>query len=218
MKQRKGLDPIYFAFKWMSVMFSREFAFPDVLRLWDSVFSEIHGKPCLDHSNLLSKLFDYNSRSAVMDFLIQFACGKLICSRRRLLQGDFTENLEYLQNGESSLDDIFAQIEQMRTKRSNKSFHPKQFMEKLKIQTSRYTPWNPFSKRASSETLDSRMAKDCIEKSASIPRVESENQLQSRTNQYSSFASLGIKTANSLDVSSRVLGLDLDPDEVEALN
>lgn len=40
MKQ-KMIHPAYFLFRWISVLFTMEFTLPDVIRLWDSVLSDL---------------------------------------------------------------------------------------------------------------------------------------------------------------------------------
>ncbi|VDD81594.1 unnamed protein product, partial [Mesocestoides corti] len=39
---RLQLEPTYFAFRWITLLFSREFMLPDVLRLWDCIFADEH--------------------------------------------------------------------------------------------------------------------------------------------------------------------------------
>lgn len=69
----KNLDPLYFAFRWISVMFTQEFKFPEVLRIYDSVFSEFFSKPCLSSDELFADMFDRRKTCAIVDFLIQFS-------------------------------------------------------------------------------------------------------------------------------------------------
>ena len=37
--EEKQLKPEFFAFRWITVLLSQEFALPDVIRLWDSLFA-----------------------------------------------------------------------------------------------------------------------------------------------------------------------------------
>ncbi|KAH3744153.1 TBC1 domain family member 13 protein [Pelomyxa schiedti] len=72
----KGIDMRFFAFRWITLLLSQEFDLPDVLRLWDSFFSD-------------------ESR---FEFLLYFCCAMLIFVREQLLKGSFPENMELLQN------------------------------------------------------------------------------------------------------------------------
>merc|ERR1711884_126854 len=38
--QEQDLKPQFFAFRWLTLMLSQEFALPDVLRIWDSLLSD----------------------------------------------------------------------------------------------------------------------------------------------------------------------------------
>jgi len=55
---------------------SQEFELPDVLRLWDSLFS--------DHNRF--------------EFLVFFCCSMIINLRETLMTGDFSDNLKLLQD------------------------------------------------------------------------------------------------------------------------
>jgi hypothetical protein len=36
----KGIQPMFYGFRWLTCLLSQEFALPDVIRLWDSLFSK----------------------------------------------------------------------------------------------------------------------------------------------------------------------------------
>ncbi|XP_065829896.1 TBC1 domain family member 13-like [Oscarella lobularis] len=72
----KQLKPQFFSFRWLTLLLSQEFDLPDVIRLWDTLFSD-------------SKRFE---------FLIFFCCAMLICIRDDLLKGDFATCVKLLQN------------------------------------------------------------------------------------------------------------------------
>ncbi|ODM94002.1 TBC1 domain family member 13 [Orchesella cincta] len=70
------IHPQYFAFRWITLLMSQEFALPEVLRIWDSLLS--------DHKRF--------------DFLIDLATAMIIHIRSELLSGDFPSNMKLLQN------------------------------------------------------------------------------------------------------------------------
>ncbi|XP_072422103.1 TBC1 domain family member 13 isoform X1 [Chiloscyllium punctatum] len=73
--QEQNIKPQFFAFRWLTLLLSQEFLLPDVIRIWDSLFSDIHR----------------------FDFLILVCCAMLILIRDQLLAGDFTTNMRLLQ-------------------------------------------------------------------------------------------------------------------------
>ncbi|KAL5012953.1 hypothetical protein ScPMuIL_011504 [Solemya velum] len=70
------LKPQYYAFRWLTLLMSQEFPLPDVLRIWDSLFS------------------DENRFS----FLIHIACAMLILIRKELFESDFPCCMKLVQN------------------------------------------------------------------------------------------------------------------------
>ncbi|XP_052790788.1 TBC1 domain family member 13-like isoform X2 [Mya arenaria] len=74
--QEQDLKPQFYAFRWLTLMFSQEFPLPDVLRIWDSLFAE-------------EKRFN---------FLIHVACAMLLLLKNDLLTGDFSHNMKLVQN------------------------------------------------------------------------------------------------------------------------
>uniref|UniRef100_A0A4W3IUM6 TBC1 domain family member 13 n=1 Tax=Callorhinchus milii TaxID=7868 RepID=A0A4W3IUM6_CALMI len=73
--QEESIKPQFFAFRWLTLLLSQEFLLPDVLRIWDSLFSDVNR----------------------FDFLILVCCAMLILIRDQLLAGDFTINMRLLQ-------------------------------------------------------------------------------------------------------------------------
>ncbi|KAJ7550679.1 hypothetical protein O6H91_07G112100 [Diphasiastrum complanatum] len=67
----------FYAFRWITLLLTQEFDFPDILRLWDSLLSNPDGP---------------------LEILLRVCCAMLICVRSRLLAGDFTDNLKLLQH------------------------------------------------------------------------------------------------------------------------
>ncbi|XP_050315881.1 TBC1 domain family member 13 isoform X3 [Anthonomus grandis grandis] len=74
--QQLDMKPQYYSFRWITLLLSQEFPLPDVLRIWDSLFS------------------DENR----FDFLIYVCCAMIVILRKQLLNGDFSANIKLLQN------------------------------------------------------------------------------------------------------------------------
>ena len=72
----KGLDPRFYALRWLSLLFSQEFPLPAVERLWDALFAD-------------------DERFTLLLF---FACTLVIERRREILASDFSRALFLLQN------------------------------------------------------------------------------------------------------------------------
>uniref|UniRef100_A0A3B3T0P2 TBC1 domain family member 13 n=1 Tax=Paramormyrops kingsleyae TaxID=1676925 RepID=A0A3B3T0P2_9TELE len=73
--QEQNIKPQYFTFRWLTLLLSQEFLLPDVIRIWDTLFSN----------------------QDRFDFLILVCCAMLILIRDQLLRGDFTANMRLLQ-------------------------------------------------------------------------------------------------------------------------
>ncbi|GLJ15806.1 hypothetical protein SUGI_0260610 [Cryptomeria japonica] len=71
------VNPQFYAFRWITLLLTQEFNFPDSLRIWDSLLSNPDGP---------------------LEILLRVCCAMLLCIRRRLLAGDFTTNLKLLQH------------------------------------------------------------------------------------------------------------------------
>jgi len=76
----KQINPQFYGLRWLSLLLSQEFDLPDLLRLWDSLFSV----------------------EDPTQFLLQFCCVMLMHVRHELLCGDFGENIKLLQSFPSS--------------------------------------------------------------------------------------------------------------------
>ncbi|XP_017026431.1 TBC1 domain family member 13 [Drosophila kikkawai] len=70
------LHPQYYSFRWLTLLLSQEFPLPDVLRIWDSVFSD----------------------EQRFDFLIRICCSMILIQREAILENDFASNVKLLQN------------------------------------------------------------------------------------------------------------------------
>ncbi|XP_014225297.1 TBC1 domain family member 13 [Trichogramma pretiosum] len=73
---QQELCPQYYSFRWLTLMLSQEFPLPDVMRIWDSLFSD-------------------NNR---FDFLIHVCSAMILLCRDQILSGDFAANVKLLQN------------------------------------------------------------------------------------------------------------------------
>ncbi|GAM22537.1 hypothetical protein SAMD00019534_057120 [Acytostelium subglobosum LB1] len=80
--EEKKLHPQFYSFRWITLLLSQEFELPDVLRLWDSLFSDPNR----------------------FDFLYYFCCAMLICVRQQLLDSPFADNLKMLQHYPNNID------------------------------------------------------------------------------------------------------------------
>lgn len=74
--QQQEIRPQFYSFRWITLLLSQEFPLPDVLRIWDTLFSD-------------------DNR---FDFLIHICCAMIIIARNQLIAGDFPSNLKLLQN------------------------------------------------------------------------------------------------------------------------
>ncbi|ORZ26226.1 rab-GTPase-TBC domain-domain-containing protein [Absidia repens] len=88
--QRKNVKEPYYAFRWITVLFTQEWNLPDVIRLWDSLLAErgmqsIHGG-------------SGGTTDTHFEFLLDFSVAMLVCVRQELLKGDFAENIKLLQD------------------------------------------------------------------------------------------------------------------------
>ncbi|GLC38907.1 hypothetical protein PLESTB_000460300 [Pleodorina starrii] len=70
------VDPQFYAFRWLTLLLSQEFAFPDTLRIWDTILSDPHGR---------------------MDCLLRICVAMILNVGPILRQGDFTVILKTLQ-------------------------------------------------------------------------------------------------------------------------
>ncbi|XP_057783657.1 uncharacterized protein LOC131001313 [Salvia miltiorrhiza] len=71
------VNPQFYAFRWITLLLTQEFNFPDSLLIWDTLLSDPEGP---------------------QETLLRVCCAMLIIVRKRLLAGDFTSNLKLLQN------------------------------------------------------------------------------------------------------------------------
>lgn len=59
------MDPQFYAFRWITLCLAQEFAFPDTLRIWDTILSDPHGR---------------------LDCLLRICVSMIILARDRLLK------------------------------------------------------------------------------------------------------------------------------------
>ncbi|EGG23268.1 TBC1 domain family member 13 protein [Cavenderia fasciculata] len=74
--ETKQIHPQFYSFRWITLLLSQEFELPDVLRLWDSLFSDPNR----------------------FEFLYYFCCAMLICVRNQILESSFADSLKLLQS------------------------------------------------------------------------------------------------------------------------
>jgi len=73
--ENKQLNPQFYSFRWLTLLLSQEFELPEVLRLWDTLFSDVHR----------------------FTHLLYVCVSMMITVREQLLKGDFADNLKLLQ-------------------------------------------------------------------------------------------------------------------------
>jgi hypothetical protein len=70
------VDPQFFAFRWITLLLTQEFPFPDSVRIWDTLLSDPRGRT---------------------DCLLRVCLALLLRARGALLAGDFAANVKHLQ-------------------------------------------------------------------------------------------------------------------------
>jgi Rab-GTPase-TBC domain len=80
-----GMDPSFYAIRWLTTLLSREFLLPDTIRLWDSMFASTH-----------------------KENFLRYVCGSMVMKvRDELIKGDFSRCLRLLQSyPPTNVDDI----------------------------------------------------------------------------------------------------------------
>lgn len=74
--EKLKIDPFYYCFRWMTLLFAQDFALFDTLRIWESIFSCEHR----------------------MQFMCYFAISIIITAKKFILENEFVEVLGHLQN------------------------------------------------------------------------------------------------------------------------
>ena len=62
-----GIDPTYYAIRWLTTLLSREFPLPETIRVWDSMFASTHRENFLRYL-CVSMLIALRDRLAISDF------------------------------------------------------------------------------------------------------------------------------------------------------
>ncbi|XP_025414226.1 TBC1 domain family member 13 [Sipha flava] len=73
---KNEIYPQYYSFRWLTLLLSQEFSLPEVIRIWDSLFSD----------------------SQRFSFLINICCAMIVLIRDQILAGDFSTIVKLLQN------------------------------------------------------------------------------------------------------------------------
>jgi hypothetical protein len=71
------VDPQFYAFRWITLLLTQEFPFPDAVRMWDTILSDPCGR---------------------LDCLLRICLAMLLHVRQQLLEGDFAANVKLLQH------------------------------------------------------------------------------------------------------------------------
>ena len=86
--EKKHVDPNFYSFRWITLLLSQEFTLPDVLQVHDffKTFAQV--------LRLWDSLFSDENR---FNFLFCFCCSMLICVRDTIINSDFSETISLLQ-------------------------------------------------------------------------------------------------------------------------
>ncbi|ORX45764.1 RabGAP/TBC [Piromyces finnis] len=88
----KKILPAYFAFRWLSVLLTQEFNLPEIIRIWDSLLSDIN----MDIFN--EDQMEKRKRDGRFDFLIELCCAMIMCVRKKIITEDTADIIKLLQN------------------------------------------------------------------------------------------------------------------------
>mmetsp|Transcript_37548 Transcript_37548/g.106033 ORF Transcript_37548/g.106033 Transcript_37548/m.106033 type:complete len:261 (-) Transcript_37548:128-910(-) len=83
LETKTKVDTQFYAFRWITLLLTQEYSFPDTIRLWDTILSYPEGRA---------------------DFLTKLCCSMLILIREELLAGDFSQNMKLLQRYPRTVD------------------------------------------------------------------------------------------------------------------
>eukprot|EP00941_MAST-03F_sp_MAST-3F-sp1_P001918 g1918.t1 len=119
------IKPEFYAFRWFTTLCSRELQLPEVIRLWDTLFSEPRPK-----------------RFGKKSFLYFFCIAMVSCRSEKLLEADFANCLKELQqtdqNSVIEFDVLFKRAEEIREKLERGfSFEGGQQFVKMKVAAER---------------------------------------------------------------------------------
>jgi len=82
--EKQNMNPQFYGFRWITLLLSQEFDLPEVIQLWDCLFS------------------DENR----FQFLLYCCCAMISCVRNRILENDFAPNLQLLQTYPAEIEFI----------------------------------------------------------------------------------------------------------------
>ncbi|CAO3676472.1 unnamed protein product [Umbelopsis ramanniana] len=86
----KEIKEQFYAFRWITVLYTQEWDLPDVIRIWDSLLAD----RCMQTSSSATASQGLDR----FQFLLDFSVAMVICVTDELLAGDFAENIRLLQN------------------------------------------------------------------------------------------------------------------------
>jgi len=93
LEQKNGVNPQFYAFRWITTLLTQEFNFPDVIRLWDALV--------LDDANVAESNATETGRP---ECLLRICLAMVLLVRDELFQGDFAANLKLLQHYPQNID------------------------------------------------------------------------------------------------------------------
>lgn len=113
-KKKNQVKPQYYAFRWITLLLTQEFNFQSIMRIWDSLLANPFGVQvsltrffhendlkCVCLESLTITLLSHAMNTYLLrmqDMLLRLCCAMLLCTKSRLLSGDFMDNLKLLQH------------------------------------------------------------------------------------------------------------------------
>ncbi|KAJ3337511.1 hypothetical protein HDU93_001004 [Gonapodya sp. JEL0774] len=101
----KSLHPIFFLFRWLTVLMTQEYPLPEVLRIWDTLLADIAldvcgtGPPKVESGGVVE--WEKHERRDVTwrwDWLVELSVSMIVSIRTPLLESAFPDCLKLLQN------------------------------------------------------------------------------------------------------------------------
>lgn len=83
---RQGVEPSFYAFRWLTCLCAQEFSLPDVIRLWDTFLALLSGGSGSSGGS-----------GPALEFMVDFCCVLVLVQRERLLSTGFAGCLGALQ-------------------------------------------------------------------------------------------------------------------------
>ena len=148
--RRLQVRPQFYAFRWIALLLSQEFSLPDVIALWDTLFS----------------CFSTADSSQMLEMCQHFCLAMLLAVREELLQGDFSQCVRLLQNYPNdriSVDRLINATLELRAKRCLDGSGGKK----------KGSPKSPNKTQKPSDTATDASGKDCKPSTGGSLRIKS---------------------------------------------